>query len=292
MEHEHIKLDVIGSTCLIRYLSRVGKFSDCYRLLESMIRVGLMPNSVTFNILLDKLCKCGLVATANRILTYMKDMGISPVTTSYNILIHAAAKQGDGPLVENLLRDMYRQKLKPDVVTYGSLIHGLCKEGEISVAVELLDQMAEKGIKPSIAIYNMMVEALIRRGKFWDIFCLLEDMTLNGCEPDSITSEIVNRAMSKGWMKVYSEELKVLKLLLSGDIEWQIHNSLGEDVSALQLANHYGIRAIALWIVELLEGQERHILLEGNRILNSHSASRSYQLGGIIGPLLHLHMEK
>ncbi|XP_054783715.1 pentatricopeptide repeat-containing protein At1g09900-like [Prosopis cineraria] len=63
MECEGIKPNAIGTSCLIQYFCKVGRFSACLELLELMLRDGFYP-AVTFNVVLGQLCKNGSLKTA------------------------------------------------------------------------------------------------------------------------------------------------------------------------------------------------------------------------------------
>ncbi|XXG72415.1 hypothetical protein AAC387_Pa07g1514 [Persea americana] len=96
MEREGIKLDVVGFTCLIQYFLTVGKFSECFRLLDSMIVAGHAPATVTYNVLLDGLCKKGLLGTERKVVELV-DMAIEGCeldAIAFGILSHAISKGG------------------------------------------------------------------------------------------------------------------------------------------------------------------------------------------------------
>ncbi|KAI9107988.1 hypothetical protein K1719_020861 [Acacia pycnantha] len=210
MECEGIKPDPIGTTCLIQYFCKVGKFSACLELLELMLHDGCYP-TITFNVVLDQLCKNGLLKTACDFFRYLQSTCFTPDIISYNILIHASIRKQNKLLLSQLFKDMYRQKLKPDHFTYGSVINGFCREGKISGALNIRKLMLENGIVPGIAIYNAILKAMFQRGKFWDIMGLSKIMAMEGCQPDKITFEILERATSKGWLKKYPEPARILE---------------------------------------------------------------------------------
>ncbi|KAK9283977.1 hypothetical protein L1049_012235 [Liquidambar formosana] len=196
MGYNDAKPNVVNSKFSIQYFRTVKKIS-VLKPLGSILRNSPAPNIVTVNILLNNLCKNGLLGIAHQVFRDFRDNGIFLDTTSYNILIHASIRKGNKSLLDQLLRDMYSQRLKPDVFTYASFIKGFCKEGKISVALQLRDEMLQNGLTPSIAIYNTILWAIFQRGKFWDIVSLLKDMIMDGCEPNIVSTEILNQAKSK-----------------------------------------------------------------------------------------------
>jgi pentatricopeptide repeat protein len=107
MEYEGVELNAVSSTCLIQYFCTVGKFSECLKLMEYMMCNGPSPTTIAFNMLLDKLCKNGLLRSAHGIFEYLRNIGYVPDTTSYNILIRTFRREGNSMLVGQLFRDMY-----------------------------------------------------------------------------------------------------------------------------------------------------------------------------------------
>ncbi|KAK9273310.1 hypothetical protein L1049_018117 [Liquidambar formosana] len=179
MGYNDAKPNVVNSKFSIQYFCTVKKIS-VLKLLGSMMRNSHAPNIVTVNILLNILCKNGLLGIAHQAFRDFRNNGIFLDMTSYNILIHASIRKGNKLLLDQLLRDMYSQGLKPDVFTYASFIKGFCKEGKISIALQLRDEMLQNGLTPSIAIYNTILWAIFQRGKFWDVVSLLKDMITDG----------------------------------------------------------------------------------------------------------------
>ncbi|XP_071723496.1 uncharacterized protein [Rutidosis leptorrhynchoides] len=211
MECKGIKLDVVGLTCFIQYFCTVGKFSE-FELLEILNQFGAIPNTVTLNVLLQKLCESNLLQRARTLLFAFRDSGISPDLISYNILIHGCIKEKNQLLLGEVIRNMNSLRLNPDAYTMASLILGLCNEGKISIAMRLRSHMLEEyGLKPTTVIYNIILEALFRRGKFWDIISLRKFMIMDECEPDEITKEIYDRAVSKCWLKKMPKVAKLLE---------------------------------------------------------------------------------
>ncbi|XP_073301629.1 uncharacterized protein [Primulina huaijiensis] len=219
MEFEGIKLDVVSSTCLIQYFCTTGQISESLKLLESMVSDGPPPNTVTLNTLLIGLCKNRLLGMAEKIFNYVKGIGIPPNTVTYNILMRASVREDNDLLLYELSRDMHRQNLKPDASTYGCFIYSLCRGGKISLALQLRDQLLENGISANIFIYNAILEAMFKKGMFWQIIILFKDMAMDGCEPNEGSFGILKRASRNGWMRNYPRALKIVELVMSGNLD-------------------------------------------------------------------------
>ena len=57
------------------------------------IRLGVLPDVVTYNTLIDAYCRLDCVDTGYTVLNRMKEAGIPPDVISYNSLISGAAKK-------------------------------------------------------------------------------------------------------------------------------------------------------------------------------------------------------
>ncbi|KAK4388899.1 hypothetical protein Sango_2226900 [Sesamum angolense] len=95
MEYEGIRFDTVSSTCLIQYYCKIGKITECLKLVESMVIKGPPPDTITFNTLLSGLCKNRLLGMAEKMFNYFKGIGVSPNTTTYNILMRASIRDGN-----------------------------------------------------------------------------------------------------------------------------------------------------------------------------------------------------
>ncbi|CAI0414850.1 unnamed protein product [Linum tenue] len=92
MQNEGITHDVFTSTCLIRYSCRVGKVSECLKLLDNMLLNGPKPTIVTFNVALHELCKSGSREIASRVFEKFSNSGFLPNAASYDIMSRAYAR--------------------------------------------------------------------------------------------------------------------------------------------------------------------------------------------------------
>jgi pentatricopeptide repeat protein len=80
----------------------------------------------------------------------MHSSQIIPDTVTYNSLINGLCKKRALARTDELLQTMISEGHKPDVVTYTTLFVGLCKKGELEKAMELLANMISKGHKPNV----------------------------------------------------------------------------------------------------------------------------------------------
>lgn len=101
MEHEGVKLNVVGCTCLMQYFYNVRKLKDCLDVFEHMMSHGPRPSMVTINSLMIGLCKNRELEAAYRFFCNLKSYGFSPDSKTYKIL------EGYDDLVAKLQREWF-----------------------------------------------------------------------------------------------------------------------------------------------------------------------------------------
>lgn len=215
MEIEGIEHNVVGATCLIQYYGENGKVSEGIKLLKSMIISGPNPTLVTLNTFINSLCKNGASKVAYGFFRSMRCKGFTMDLTTYNILLRASVIERNYQLTCHFLREMCLEGLEPDSFTFSTFVYWLLKEDKISSALKFLCLMIEEGISPGIGVYNLIMKAMLERGKLIYVIKLVKKMVAEGCEPNEATFEIIDTAISKGWIKGYTESRILVSVLSS-----------------------------------------------------------------------------
>ena len=87
------------------------------------------PNIVTYNTLIEVLCRERRVSEALQLLRSLtgagasEDPSLKPNIVTYNILVDACGKAGQAEQVEELMGVMRGQGIEPDGITLTALIH-------------------------------------------------------------------------------------------------------------------------------------------------------------------------
>ncbi|GJY39872.1 pentatricopeptide repeat-containing protein [Tanacetum coccineum] len=97
---------------------------------------GCAPDNVTYNTLLNALCKKGKLNEVRELLLDMKKQGLSSNRLTYNTLVHAyCLRKGCLSEASHVLELMKQNGILPDVWTYNPLNYGLCDEGKVEEAI-------------------------------------------------------------------------------------------------------------------------------------------------------------
>ncbi|KAL4184623.1 hypothetical protein AMTRI_Chr10g226450 [Amborella trichopoda] len=156
--------DIKTYTILIYGWTKSNKPAMAEKLFSEMTNKGLEPNAITYNVLLNGICRWArlqpefkfheTVEKAERLIMEMKTRGVEPDATSYSIILHVYSRAHKPELVISKLRAMKQMGICPTIATYTSVIKCLCSSGRIGIAEELLDEMTSNGVSPSAATYN------------------------------------------------------------------------------------------------------------------------------------------
>ncbi|GAB4844531.1 hypothetical protein Ancab_037910 [Ancistrocladus abbreviatus] len=190
--HMVMKLDgpVEAASCnaLLTGLVRQGEIGKMNLLMKEMKERCILPNVVTFGIVINQLCKSRRIDEALEVLEKMKSgengVLVEPDVVIYNTLIDGLCKIGRQEEAFALLERMNSGvQCVPNTVTYNCLIDGFCKVGELDKACELFDVISEKGVKPNVITVNTLVDGMCRSGRIssaLEFFHKMKDMGLEG----------------------------------------------------------------------------------------------------------------
>ncbi|KAL4190471.1 hypothetical protein AMTRI_Chr07g75820 [Amborella trichopoda] len=177
-----------------------GKFEDVKMALYDLLLRGLEPKDedlfsimdctsnnrimITYNILINSLCKSGLLDRAIDFLAQIVSQGcsldiitnntfcgcyvqdVSPVQVTYNIVIDGLAKKGlIWWKVVNMLMEMVRKRFRPQIGTYNTMIEGLCIGNKVDVSIDILDVMVSTRCRPNEATYGTLIRGVASAGK-------------------------------------------------------------------------------------------------------------------------------
>ncbi|XP_031248665.1 pentatricopeptide repeat-containing protein At1g09820-like [Pistacia vera] len=107
-----ISLESLNS--LVDGLCKIGRFKIAWDLFQDFsLCENLVPNIVTYSILINGLCKTGQLEKANKLLSYMEEKGCAPNVVTFTMLIFGFLKNNEIPKVVDLLRKMAKRNVKP-----------------------------------------------------------------------------------------------------------------------------------------------------------------------------------
>ncbi|KFK41781.1 hypothetical protein AALP_AA2G171300 [Arabis alpina] len=186
-----VLIEILRKYCE-RYLTHVQKFAKRKR-----IRVKTQPEINALNMVLDALCKCGLVKDAEALVKKMR-FKVKPDANTFNVLFFGCCRVRDPKKAMKLLDEMIEAGHKPENFTYCAAIDAFCQAGMVDDAAELFEFMITKGSAvsaPTARTFALMIVALAKNDKAEECFELIGRMISMGCLPDVSTYKEVIEGM-------------------------------------------------------------------------------------------------
>ena len=170
---------------------------------------GAFPDSRTYNIFIDGLCKNGYVLEALEMFSTLVNNKVAIGLEGLSSLIGGLCKTRRFETAWGLfLKFCLHGNLVPDVVTYSILINGLCKNGQLEEANELLSYMEEKGCAPDVITFTPLMYGFLKNHEISKVVELLHKMAERNLKPTECTMSLVTQLLIKA--KNYRECLNQL----------------------------------------------------------------------------------
>ncbi|KAG0496730.1 hypothetical protein HPP92_001421 [Vanilla planifolia] len=129
---------------------------------------------------LQESCEAGDVVQAYKHLRSVMDIEVVPDVITYNILINGMCKSGRIKEALKLVEKMQLEGHLPDAITFGTLVDGLSRAHRDNDILEVLEHMRKSGCKPSVSICNTQMRTLSRRRQISKAVTLWLDYISNG----------------------------------------------------------------------------------------------------------------
>ncbi|KAJ8763842.1 hypothetical protein K2173_003624 [Erythroxylum novogranatense] len=153
--------------------------------LEEMIELGVKPDIVTYNSLIDVYSKSREIQKAYRMLKKMREEDITPDVITYTIIIGGLGLIGQPDKARYVLKEMEEYGCHPDVAAYNAAIRNYCIAKRLNDAFGLINEMVEKGMNPNATTYNLFFRVFYWSNDLHSSWNLYNRMTHAGCLPNT-----------------------------------------------------------------------------------------------------------
>lgn len=209
----------LSFSIIIQCLCKWNKLETAKLILHEMLRKGFSPNSVTFTVLIHSLCKRGKLQKAREVFEEMHKIKCTPTIRTYNSLLNGLCYVGRIDEALKLLRKIEKasssKATKPDIYTYTTLMDGFCKVGRSDEAMELLEEAIKLGLNPTIVTFNSLLNGYSKEGRPLKGVAVLSQMVSRECRPDIISYTILLLGLLK-WAKIPEALLIYKDMMKSG----------------------------------------------------------------------------
>ncbi|KAJ9178665.1 hypothetical protein P3X46_010532 [Hevea brasiliensis] len=162
--------DTVTYIIIIGALCKDKLVVEALDLFSQMRNKGISTNVITYNSLIHGLCKLG---KRNQALAF--------------ILIDILCKEGMVSEAQNTFKILIQRGLEPNVVTYNSLIDGLCISDQWKEALALLKNMVGRNISSNVFTFNKLINTLCKKGLVSNAQIIIRIMIQIGVEPGVVT---------------------------------------------------------------------------------------------------------
>ncbi|KAL3533573.1 hypothetical protein ACH5RR_007094 [Cinchona calisaya] len=160
---------IVTYSSLVHGLRTLGKWKEAKKLLNETMDFNIFRNVVTYNIVIDSLCKDGLVEYAEK-----------PTTVSYGILLNGYFKKNNLDEAMHLFKELQQRGLKPDASMYNIVMQGLFKAGKSISGRKVFSEMQTPGVKLDFDTHCMLLDGLCKNGRVDAALQLLRSMEAGG----------------------------------------------------------------------------------------------------------------
>ncbi|KAK9929918.1 hypothetical protein M0R45_026987 [Rubus argutus] len=168
---------------LLFSLCQAKLFHGAYALVRRLIRKGLVPNKMTYSVLVNAWCSNGKMKEAQLFLEEMSEKGFNPPVRGRDLLVEGLLNAGYIEAAKDMVRKMVKQSCAPDVSTFNALIEAICKCGEVEFCIDLYWEATGLGLCPDINTYKVLIPAVSKVGRIDEAFKLLHNSIEDGHIP-------------------------------------------------------------------------------------------------------------
>ncbi|XP_020587602.1 pentatricopeptide repeat-containing protein At1g77405 [Phalaenopsis equestris] len=139
---------------------------EANHMFRRMLFKGFVPDIVTYNCLIDGLCKTYRIGRAHELFNDMLMKGCIPNRVTYNSFIRYYSVVNEVDKAIEMMKEMVDRKHgMPSSSSYTPVIHALCENGRVNEAREFLLEMVNGGHVPREFTYKLVCDALSRSGE-------------------------------------------------------------------------------------------------------------------------------
>ncbi|MQL97719.1 hypothetical protein Taro_030410 [Colocasia esculenta] len=166
-----------------------GEFERVHELFRSIPveNLEIVPDEVSYNILIGALCKRKDLDGAMSMLEVMEDRGLQPNLITFNTLLNGFYSNDHFSGAGKVWDKMNEKNCDPDVRSFNAKLRGLVLEGRTLEAVDLVGKLPSMGLKPDTFSFNALIRGHCQDGNLKEAREVFENLTKNDCRPNRET---------------------------------------------------------------------------------------------------------
>ncbi|KAM1353420.1 hypothetical protein ACFX2H_032915 [Malus domestica] len=218
--------DSLTFSILIRCYCGKNDLDGARGVLTHMVENGFYPDPATFTVLVNAFCKRGRLQRAMEVVEVMGRVGLKPTVQIYNCLLKGLCYVGRVEDAYDMLMRIKKDEVKPDIYTFTAVMDGFCKVGRSDEAMELLVEAMESGLIPDAVSFNALFHGYCKEGRPMEGLNVLKKMKEMNCIPDCITYSSLLHGLLK-WGKIRNAVRVYEEMVENGfEVEERLMNNL------------------------------------------------------------------
>ncbi|KAL8110140.1 uncharacterized protein LOC141675045 isoform X2 [Apium graveolens] len=198
IKFKEVQPNVVTFNTVINVLCKTHHTNMALWLFDFMEKCNCKPNTVTYSFVIDSLCKRALVNDALNLHSEMIEKGILPDVFTYNAIIQVLCNLNRWEEVKLLIKQMIDDmNIYPTARTFNIMVDASLKSGKMDDAKELIEMMNERGQYPNIETYNALLQAYCSHGQLDGALGLLNTIASKKIVPSTYTYNILLNAYCK-----------------------------------------------------------------------------------------------
>lgn len=195
-------------TAVIGSLGRMGRSDLAKEAFDVGLNEGYGKTVYAYSALISAYARSGLSTGALGVFESMKAVGMKPNSVTYNTVIDACVKGGeDLHRTTEVFREMLRNGVRPDRITFNSLLAGCSRARHWENARLMYDEMVHLGIGRDVFTYNTFIDAICKCGNMELAVQIMSEMPVNNLNPNVVTYSTLMDGYSK--LERYDEALNL-----------------------------------------------------------------------------------
>lgn len=164
-----------------------NQMDKALQVFSDMVAAGCQLNTIIFTTMIKGFARAGEFDKATEMYRQMKnDFGIMPDLVTFSILVKAKCDNCKLDEALALLEDMMSLGLKPDEVVFNNLIAGCARNENPKLGKKLYEDMVNSGVRPSNATFSILIR-MFYQCKLLDeaVVYLREEPSKHRVEPEA-----------------------------------------------------------------------------------------------------------
>ncbi|XP_068635614.1 pentatricopeptide repeat-containing protein At1g66345, mitochondrial [Aristolochia californica] len=168
---------------LVHVAQKAGQDELVWKVYEHMIVKRTFPNDITIRIMINAMCKEGILQKVVNTLDRIHGKRCTPiiiVNTCLVLKILEDKRIDEGIL---LLKRMLQRNMVIDDIAYTLTIYAHCKVGNLDSVCESYEDVTKRGYHMNSFLYTLFIGAYCKKGKVGEASHLMQEMKLEGLKP-------------------------------------------------------------------------------------------------------------